>query len=82
MPFSGHNVLSIFYQGLAAREPLLAALIHEDIISVSLTAATGMVSYGQETADRLQNSCKDLPVKDRLMLNQALSDLGYSVSWL
>jgi hypothetical protein len=82
MSLAGHNVLNIFYRCVSARSPLSAALIHEDIIAVSLNAAVDMATQTQDKADHLLKKCQEFPANERMMLNQALIDLGYSVAWI
>lgn len=74
----GQNSLNNFYQSVKFSNPTLAALMSEDIIYVATNALSADKSAGQPAAERLREMSRDLPEVHRRVLNNALSDLGYS----
>lgn len=75
---SGQISLNNFYQSVKFSDPLLACLMSEDIISVALNALALDPSSGQDAADRLRDRSCNLPVLLCMVLDNALTELGYS----
>lgn len=78
MPTPGQVSLNNFYQSVKFSNPLLACLMSEDIVSVALNSLALDHINGQEAANRLRNKACDLPVLLCIVLDRALTDLGYS----
>jgi hypothetical protein len=77
MPTPGQISLNNFYQSVRFRDPLLACLMSEDIVSVALNSLALDHSNGQEAADRLRGKACDLPILLCVVLDNALRELGY-----
>jgi hypothetical protein len=75
---TGQNSLNNFYQSVKFTNPILAALMSEDIIDVALNALAADKSAGQAAADRLRDRAMDLPEAHQRVLGNALTELGYS----
>jgi len=78
MASPGQTSLYNFYQSVKFRSPHLATLMSDDIIIVALDALMEDNTKGQEAADRLRHTSRDLPEVLRRVLDSALLDLGYS----
>lgn len=74
----GQNSLNNFYQSVKFSNPTLAAVMTNDVLEVALEALSHDKSKGQEAADRLRETSRDLPEVHRRVLENALADLGYS----
>lgn len=74
----GQRSLNNFYRSVQFDNPRLAVLMSEDIVVVALHGLSADSSAGQESADRLRRVAIDLPEIQRRVLENALTDLGYS----
>lgn len=74
---SGHQSLSDFYENVKVRNPLRAALLMEDVVTVALSSLAANKSNGQEAANRLRRNSLNLPELPYQMLEKALRELGY-----
>lgn len=74
----GQQSLNNFYQSVKFSNPRLAALMSDDILTVALYAVGADKAPAQEAADRLRQRSLDLPEVLRRVLENALTDLGYS----
>lgn len=70
--------LSNFYLGVQRNNKRLASKMSSDILCVTVNSVLADNSSGQASADRLRRLSEDLSTKDRLILNNALTELGYS----
>lgn len=77
MVSTGQQSLSTFYASVKFRDPLKAALLSEDIVSVALNSLALDRVNGQDAANRLRVNSLDLPELLRRMLEKALQELGY-----
>lgn len=78
MPTPGQTSLNNFYRSVKFSDPLLACLMSEDIISVAVNSLAFDQSDGQAAANRLRDMARDLPVLLSRVLDNALTELGYS----
>jgi|1185.fasta_scaffold56939_3 hypothetical protein len=78
MPTPGQVSLNNFYQSVRFSDPLLACLMSEDIVSVALNSLALDHTSGQDAANRLRAKACDLPILMCIVLDNALTDLGYS----
>lgn len=80
MPTAGQQSLRNFYESVKFSNPLMATLMHDDIMIVAMhgLAADNKSEHANEAADRLRREAFDLPEILRRVLENALSDLGYS----
>lgn len=68
-----------FYESVTKSNPMLATLMHHDIMTVAMHAQAGdKPSWAQESADRLRSRAKTLPEEKQQALDIALKNLGYS----
>lgn len=75
---SGQISLNNFYQSLKFNNPSMADLMGEDILTVSLYGLSADKGPGQEAADRLRQRAQVLPELLKRVLDNALTDMGYS----
>lgn len=78
MTTAGQISLNNFYQSVKFHNPSLVYLMEDDILTVSLYGLSADKGLGQEAADRLRRQAFDLPEIHRRVLENALTDLGYS----
>lgn len=78
MPTPGQQSLRNFYASVAYSNPLLAATMSEDVMTVGLNALADDKSQGQAAANSLREKARDLPEVLRRVLDNALTELGYS----
>jgi hypothetical protein len=79
MPVPGQQSLSNFYESVKFSSPRMATLMHGDIMIVAMHGLSAEKSEdAQEAADRLRRRAFDLPEIHRRVLENALTDLGYS----
>lgn len=69
--------LSNFYLGVQRNNKRLAAKMSSDILCVTVNSVLVDNSSGQASADRLRRLASDLSEKDRVILDNALTELGY-----
>lgn len=74
----GQNSLNNFYQSVRFTNPTLAVLMTDNIITVALNALADDKSEGQSAADQLRDQASELPEIHRRVLENALTNLGYS----
>ncbi len=77
MPTPGQQSLKNFYTSVVYRDPILASVMSEDVLSVGLNALSYDRAKGQAAADSLREKARDLPEVLRRVLDSALIDLGY-----
>lgn len=75
---TGQQSLRNFYESVRFSYPVLAANISDDIISVAINALADDKSDGQPAVERLGAKTRELPEIHRRVLENALSELGYS----
>lgn len=75
---TAQNSLNNFYQSVKFSYPVLAVRMSEDVVVVALYGLAADKTTGQEAADRLRRQTEDLPEVLRRVLENALTDLGYS----
>lgn len=75
---TGQNSLNNFYQSVKFGNPMLAALMSDDVISVAMNALSDDKTEGQKAADRLREKSTNLSEILRRVLETALTELGYS----
>lgn len=78
MTLAGQISLNNFYRSVQFSYPLLAEQMTIDIGHVALQSLGGDKRPGQEAADRLRRKAFDLPEVHRRVLDNALTELGYS----
>lgn len=79
MSVVGQRSLSNFYESVKFSNPRMAALMHDDIMVVAMYGLSDFKSEeAQEAADRLRRQAFNLPAVLGRVLENALSDLGYS----
>ena len=74
---AAHQSLRNFYISLKWSDPILAAIISEDILEVSLCALYDDKRVGQPAANRLRARTNDVPEALGRILNNALTEMGY-----
>lgn len=70
--------LENIYRSILFDNPRMAELMEDDIFTVSLHGLLADKSEGQAAADRLRRQAFDLPEVQKRILNNTLTDLGYS----
>jgi len=75
---SGQVSLNNFYQSVKFVNPALAEEMSDDVVSVALNALSADKIYGQPAAESLRQKSRDLPEIMRRVLENALTNLGYS----
>lgn len=78
MPLPGQSSLHNFYASVQFSYPTLAAAMSEDILDVALNSLSNDKSDGQPAADRLRRNSANLPEVLRRVLDNALTEMGYS----
>jgi len=74
----GQKSLANFYTSVKFDNPRMAALIHNDVMTVAMYALAADNTYAQDAADRLREKALDLPEIQKRVLDNALTDLGYA----
>jgi hypothetical protein len=75
---TGQHSLNNFYQSVKFSYPLLAMEMMDDIVAVALYALSENEETGQVAADCLRYQSRNLPELLRRVLENALTELGYS----
>lgn len=74
----GQNSLNNFYQSVKFSDPRLAVEMSDDVIAVALHALSADKSAGQDSANSLRERSRNQPELLRRVLENALTELGYS----
>jgi hypothetical protein len=75
---ASQQTLANFYWSVRFHDEALAEEMHEDIHIVAIWALGADKSGGQASADRLREATRPLPVVFNTILNNLLTDIGYS----
>jgi hypothetical protein len=78
MSTPAQQALSNFYMGVMFQDPLIAAIMSEDVIAVAINSMALDNDHGQIAADRLREKSRYLPGILCRELESALTGLGYS----
>jgi hypothetical protein len=74
----GQQSLSNFYRSVYFSHPILANEMNCDLETVALHALSNTQEEAKPAAERLRRMAFDLPEIHRRVLDNALTDLGYS----
>ena len=77
---TGANSLNNFYQSVKFENPTLAEMMGDDIVTVALYGLSADKTPAQPAAERLRRQAFefDLPEIQRRVLDNALTEMGYS----
>ena len=74
----GQTSLNNFYRSVQFSSPAMAELMTDDVAMVALHALSADNTGGQKAAERLRRQAFDLPEIHRRVLDNALTELGYT----